>query len=84
MDISIGKGIGYIVQMHLLCAYFSTLLRTVRTEYGKRIRKSYEKGELDISRWDFLVYEPRLDGISNTLTGVQKDNLLLVGVPEDV
>lgn len=61
---------------------YAAILRTVRTEYGKRIRKSYEKGELDISRWDFLVYEPRPDGISNTLTGVQKDNLLLVEVPD--
>ena len=49
---------------------YAAILRTVRTEYGKRIRKSYEKGELDISRWDFLVYEPRPDGISNTLTTV--------------
>lgn len=61
---------------------YAAILRTVRTEYGKRIRKSYEKGELNISRWDFLVYEPRTDGISNTLTGVQKDNLLLVEVSD--
>lgn len=61
---------------------YAAILRTVRTEYGKRIRKSYEKGELNISRWDFLVYEPRTDGISNTLTGVQKDNLLLIEVPD--
>ena len=61
---------------------YAAILRTVRTEYGKRIRKSYEKGELNISRWDFLVYKPRTDGISNTLTGVQKDNLLLIEVPD--
>lgn len=52
------------------------ILRNVRTEYGKKIRKDYESGKLDISRHDFLVSEIRKDGITNTLSTVQKDNLL--------
>ena len=69
------------MQLRLMMQY-AAILRVARTEYGKQIRKSYEKGELNISRWDFLLYELRPDGISNTLTGVQKDNLLLVEVPD--
>lgn len=54
----------------------AAVLRPCRTEYGKEIRKDYEAGRLDISRHDFLGYERREDGASNTLTTVQKDNLV--------
>ena len=54
------------------------VLRTVRSDYGKEIRKQYEAGELDISRHEFLEHDIREDGISNTLSTVQKDNLLAV------
>lgn len=56
------------------------ILRNVRTEYGKKIRKDYESGKLDISRHDFLVSEIRKDGITNTLSTVQKDNLLAMKI----
>ena len=58
------------------------VLRNVRTEYGKEIRKDYENGKLDISRHEFLANEIREDGISNTLSTVQKDNQLAVKVAE--
>ena len=58
------------------------ILRNVRTEYGKKIRKDYESGKLDISRHDFLANEIREDGIANTLSTVQKDNQLAVKVAE--
>lgn len=58
------------------------ILRNVRTEYGKEIRKDYESGKLDISRHDFLANEIREDGIANTLSTVQKDNQLAVKVAE--
>lgn len=58
------------------------ILRNVRTEYGKEIRKDYESGKLDISRHDFLANEIREDGIANTLSTVQKDNRLAVKVAE--
>ena len=58
------------------------ILRNVRTEYGKEIRKDYESGKLDISRHDFLANEIREDGITNTLSTVQKDNQFAVKVAE--
>lgn len=58
------------------------VLRNVRTEYGKEIRKDYEDGKIDISRHDFLASEVREDGITNTLSTVQKDNQLVVKVSE--
>lgn len=58
------------------------VLRNVRSEYGKAIRKQYEKGEFKISRHEFLEKEIREDGISNTIDSVQKDNMLAVEVKE--
>lgn len=58
------------------------VLRNVRTEYGKEIRKDYESGKLNISRHEFLANEIREDGIANTLSTVQKDNQLAVKVAE--
>lgn len=58
------------------------VLRNVRTEYGKEIRKDYKSGKLDISRHEFLANEIREDGIANTLSTVQKDNQLAVKVAE--
>lgn len=51
------------------------VLRKERTEYGKRVRKAYEGG----AAYDPAMrqYMPRPDGLSNTITTVQKDNLLL-------
>lgn len=55
----------------------SAILTPKRTEYGKAIRKAYESGAIKESRHNMTELEPRKDGISNTLTTVQKDNLLL-------
>ena len=52
------------------------VLTPKRTDFGKKVRKQYELGELDMSRHDMTELEPRTDGVSNTLTSVQKDNLL--------
>lgn len=54
------------------------VLRPVRTEYGKSIRKKYESGEIKESRHNMTKLEPRLDGIANTLTTVNKDNYVMV------
>lgn len=50
------------------------VLTKQRNEYGKQIRKDYESGLVSekISNMNDLV--PRTDGLSNTLTTVQKDN----------
>lgn len=52
------------------------VLRAERTEYGKAIRKQYEKGEITEKIGNMREYNPRTDGVSNTLTTVQKDNYL--------
>lgn len=54
------------------------VLRPVRTEYGKSIRKKYEFGEIKESCHNMTKLEPRLDGIANTLTTVNKDNYVMV------
>lgn len=48
-----------------------------RTEYGKKVRKEYESGELKESRRNMQQLEPREDGVCNTITSVQKDNLII-------
>ncbi len=48
-----------------------------RTEYGKKVRKDWESHKLIQQRKFMQNYEPRIDGVSNTLTSVQKDNLLV-------
>ena len=58
------------------------VLRTVRSEFGKAIRKNYEAGRIKVSRHKFLQHEIREDGIVNTLDTVQKDNMLAVKVKE--
>ena len=52
------------------------VLTPKRTEYGKAIRKRYEAGEVSESRHNMTEMKPRLDGISNTITTVSKDNYL--------
>ena len=54
------------------------VLTPKRTELGKAIRKQYESHEIEMSRHDMTTMEPRTDGITNTLTSVQKDNYLAI------
>ena len=61
---------------------YQRILRKVRSEYGKQIRKEYENHTIQEKRANMTEYEPRDDGISNTLTTVAKDNLLLIGVKQ--
>ena len=53
------------------------ILRKVRNEYVKQIRKAYESHEISEKRSNMTELEIRPDGVSNTITTVQKDNLLL-------
>lgn len=52
-------------------------LTAKRNEYGKEVRKAYESGLLKESRHTMQRLEPRTDGITNTITTVQKDNLII-------
>ena len=48
-----------------------------RTEYGKKIRKDYESGKIKEHRKNISQLEPREDGKTNTISTVQKDNLII-------
>ena len=52
------------------------VLTPKRNEYGKVVRKEYKSGKLDEIRHNMTDLTPREDGVSNTITSVQKDNLL--------
>jgi hypothetical protein len=53
------------------------VLTPKRTEYGKKVRKDWESHKLIQQRKYMQQLEPRTDGVSNTITSVQKDNMLL-------
>lgn len=53
-----------------------------RTEYGKAIRKEYEAHEIQAPRKAVQRLEPRTDGKTNTITTVQKDNLIMETKPD--
>ena len=55
------------------------ILKPERTEYGKAIRSDYEKGKVTESRHNMTELQPRKDGLTNTITTVPKDNLLVEG-----
>lgn len=59
------------------CIAEPQVLTPKRNEYGKYVRKAYEAGEVEESRHNMTDLQPREDGIANTLTSVQKDNLLM-------
>ena len=47
-----------------------------RNEYGKAIRKAYESGKIKVRRKDLKKFSLKKSNVSNTLTTVQKDNLI--------
>ncbi len=54
------------------------VMRYERTEYGRSIRKAYEVGDIKEKIGNMRAPIPRTDGIANTLTSVQKDNMLCI------
>lgn len=53
------------------------VMTQTRTEEGKRLRKDYEAHKITKQRKYMQQYEARTDGVTNTLTSVQKDNLVV-------
>lgn len=53
------------------------MLKAERSEYGKAVRRAYERVEIRLTRMEVKQYTARLDGVSNTITGVQNDNWIL-------
>ena len=54
------------------------VLRMERTEEGKRLRKDYEAHKIHHGFNEFREPGIRGDGVSNTISTVQKDNLIIV------
>ena len=54
------------------------ILKYRRTEYGKRIRKEYESGRIKERRCNIRERIAVPADYANTLTTVQKDNMILV------
>lgn len=55
----------------------ASILRAVRTAHAKAVRRIYgDRG--GHCRFSDRILLPATDGCSNTITGIQKDNLLLV------
>ena len=52
-------------------------LRMVRTDEGKALRKDYESHKIHHGFNEYREAEPRPDGLSNTITTVQKDNMIV-------
>lgn len=53
------------------------ILKSERTDLGKSVRKQYERHEIKLKRQDMREWNPRKDGISNTITTVTKDNYMM-------
>ncbi len=75
--ITTGQG-GYRMPLILDTIEEAQVLRAKRTEYGKEIRKAYENGDIKESRHNMTELKPRQDGVANTITTVQKDNMVLI------
>ena len=52
-------------------------IRMERTEEGKQLRSAYESGELQHAYNEYKEPKIRPDGATNTLSTVQKDNLIV-------
>lgn len=71
---------GNYIKEHIACAMRGREVQCLtpkRTEYGKKVRKEYESGDLKESRHNIQRLEPRIDGVCNTITSVQKDCLVI-------
>ena len=55
-------------------------IRMVRTEEGKTLRKQYENHEIHHGFNEHREPELRKDGVTNTLSTVQKDNYICVAM----
>lgn len=53
------------------------VFKAQRTEYGRAIRKQYDNHEVSLKRQELREWMPRKDGISNSITTVTKDNVVM-------
>ena len=66
-----------VLEMVRYVSFKAFVLTPRRNEYGKRIRKMYEKGDIEEKRSNMTDLVPREDGIANTITTVLKDNIIM-------
>ena len=57
---------------------FAAILKTERNKYAKQIRNDYESHKINARRCELKQITIRDDGLSNTITTITKDNLVLV------
>lgn len=53
------------------------ILKSERTYFGKSVRKQYERHKINLKRQDMREWLPHRDGVSNTISTVTKDNVLM-------
>lgn len=53
------------------------ILKSERTSFGKSVRKQYERHEINLKRQDMRIWRPRKDGVSNCITTLTKDNIMI-------
>ena len=72
-----GGGQGAKTGLYAVPVDTPAVLRYERTETAKKLRKSYEAGEIKHGYHEFHELHPREDGKSNTVTTVTKDNMII-------
>ena len=66
-----------IAKDNYVCEKECFCLQYVRNEYGRMIRKGYESGDIKARRSEIRDVLPRTDGITNTITTILKDNIIM-------
>ncbi len=65
------------VQKDYLLMEFPQIMRSERTNFRKSVRKQYERHEINLKRQDMRIWRPRKDGVSNCITTLTKDNIMI-------
>ena len=66
-----------VAKDNYICEKEAFCLQYVRNDYGRAIRKGYEAGDIKARRSEIRELLPRTDGITNTITTILKDNIIM-------
>ena len=66
-----------VAKDNYICEKEAFCLQYVRNDYGRAIRKGYEAGDIKARRSEIREVLPRTDGITNTITTILKDNIIM-------
>ena len=53
------------------------MIKCERNEYARFIRKAYDRHQIKVRRCELKHYSLREDGLSNTITTVEKDTYIV-------